>query len=141
MPTGESLAIAPATSQAQVNELEREAQRLGLQLQRLAAALADGDDLPSVLAVLREKEARRGTIQGQIEALQRGTSSLSLLADFEKVQGESSTGSTTGAGCCRGRLGRPDEWCGRCSTVAWCSRPARRRNSARIPAAVTTMIC
>jgi hypothetical protein len=41
MPTAESLAIAPATSQAQVNELEREAQRLGLQLQRLAAALAD----------------------------------------------------------------------------------------------------
>ena len=105
MPTGESLAIAPATSQAQVNELEREAQRLGLQLQRLAAALADGDDLPSVLAALREKEARRGTIQGQIQALQRGTSSLSLLADFEKVQGDSSTGSTTGAGCCRG--GRP----------------------------------
>jgi len=88
MPTGESLAIAPATSQAQVNELEREAQRLGLQLQRLAAALADGDDLPSVLAALREKEARRGTIQGQIQALQRGTSSLSLLADFERVQGE-----------------------------------------------------
>ena len=65
-----------------------------------------------MLAALREKESRRGTVQAEIDALHRDSAALSLRADYEGIEAE--------------LLARLDDWRGMLSADVGLARQMMR---------------
>jgi hypothetical protein len=66
----------PNATADRLGRLAKETERLMRELARLSAALASGADLPSVLAAIREREARRAMISAELATLDTTGSAL-----------------------------------------------------------------
>jgi hypothetical protein len=62
---------APGDPAQRAATLQDEQSRLEAEVARLAAAIAAGGDLPALVALLRERERRRGQVQAELVAVGR----------------------------------------------------------------------